>query len=477
MPHRLPLSALDSIIQIATSVFPKPVGAYRMMESSALKGKRCGMILDRRNLVNQTSARLDRYRIPHGIQMVDSTRYRPSEPIQICSAQTLERRGSALYDVLFIDECHQTREATKQFLEAHPHIITIGLSATPLTKGLGKTYGAVVCPITTNQLVDGKLLVMPRIFCATEINMDGAKKVGGEWSSEEIGKRGIKITGDIISTWNEKTRQEFGGPVKTIVHCASVDHGADIAERFRAVGHNFVALSYRDDEDFKLEVYQEFAKSDSKITGIIAVDLLTKGFDVPDVKCSIMARPFSKSVSSVIQQCGRVMRTADGKYHCILIDHAGNFIRHRDQIMDIFENGILTLDDGAEKPAKEKSLEEKEAATCPKCQTLWMGGDTCACCGYQRPRRSTVEEVDGKISEIELRRTQQAERQSWYGQLLHVEASKGYKRGWALHCYRDKFGCDPAALRAIPEPVQIKVQNWIKHRQIRHFSSVSNSKQ
>ena len=76
---------------------------------------------------------------------------------------------------------------------------------------------------------------------------------------------------------------------------------------------------------------------------------------VSAIKCAVMARPFSKSVSSVIQQVGRIMRTAPGKESAVLIDHAGNFLRHGDQIMQIFEDGIHALDDGAEKPAKEKT--------------------------------------------------------------------------------------------------------------------------
>jgi DNA repair protein RadD len=441
--------------------------AISMMSLSAEKGRRSAMILDRRNLVNQTSQRLDKYRIPHGVLMAQSGRMHGHEKIQICSAQTLEKRGASMADVLFVDEAHQIRTETKRFIERHPELFVVGLSASPLTKGLGKTFTRVVSPTTTNALVADNLLVMPTIYCAREIDMEGAKKVAGEWSADDVGERATKITGDIVATYLEKTQIHFGGPVKTLVHCASVAHGAELAQKFAAAGLNFVAISYKDDEDFKLAAYEEFAKADSKITGLIAVDMLTKGFDVPDVLCSIMARPFSKSVSSVIQQCGRVMRTAAGKIAAILIDHAGNFLRHGEQIFDIFENGIHELDDGAEKPAKEKTIKEKEACKCPKCQALWRGAtDTCSQCGYVRPSRSKVQQVSGTVEEFARSKIERAERQSFYSQLLGLAQDRGYADGWAAHKFKEKFDVFPNGLAKTPEPCGPKVASYVRSRQI-----------
>jgi DNA repair protein RadD len=436
--------------------------AISMMALAADKGNRSAMILDRRNLVNQTSQRLDKYKIDHGVMMAGSGRMRGYEKIQICSAQTLEKRGAqSNLQVLFIDEAHQTRTETKRFIANNPNLRVIGLSASPLTKGLGKVFTHVVSPISTNKLVADNLLIMPTIYCAREIDMDGAKKVAGEWASDEVGERATKISGDIIATWIEKTTHHFGGAVKTLVH------GAELAQKFADAGFNFVAISYKDDEDFKLAAYEEFSKPDSKITGLIAVDMLTKGFDVPDVLCSVMARPFSKSVSSVIQQCGRVMRTAEGKTHAILIDHAGNFIRHGDQIMAIFEDGIHELDDGAEKPAKEKTIKEKEACKCPKCSALWRGAtDTCGQCGYVRPSRSKVHQVAGTVEEFARAKIEKSEKQDFYSQLLGLEKARGYKPGWAAHKYKEKFETFPDGLKKKAEPCGPKVAAYVKSRTI-----------
>lgn len=456
------------IILYAPTGFGKTEVSIFMMDRAAEVGQRVAMLLDLRKLVQQTSARLDKYRVSHAVIMAGSKRMHMHQLIHICSIQTLEKRGvSGGYKYVFVDECHMMRKSFARYMDAHPDVIFIGLSATPITKGLRKLWQVVVCPTTTNKLIGRELLVMPTIYCAKEIDMDGAKKVAGEWTGDEVSSRAVKITGDVVTTYREKTDLHFGGPVKSLIFAASVAHAAELATQFAAVGLNFCAISYKDDDDFKADVHAEFEKADSSIIGLIAVDMLTKGFDVAAIKCAVMARPFSKSVASIIQQIGREMRTAPGKDAAILIDHAGNFLRHGDQIFDIFENGITELNDDAEKPAKEKTLKEKEACKCPKCQALWRGAtDTCSQCGYIRPSRSKVQQVAGTVEEFAAKSIARAERQDFYSQLLGLAQQRGYAEGWAAHKFKEKFESFPDGLKRTPTACGPKVAAYVKSRQI-----------
>ncbi len=204
--------------------------AIALMEAVAMKGNRCAMILDRRVLCDQTSQRMDRYGIDHGVMMAGHWRFRPYEKIQVCSAQTLERRESFPgLKVLIVDEAHQTRKQTVEFIKNNPGVMVVGLSATPLTKGLGKVYDNVISTVTTSDLVDLGRLVPLRVFVCKEIDMTGAKKVAGEWSQDDAAERGMKITGDIVTEWISKTHEVFGGPRKTVVFASGVEHGADLA--------------------------------------------------------------------------------------------------------------------------------------------------------------------------------------------------------------------------------------------------------
>lgn len=444
--------------------------AISLLEAANAKYNRSAMVLDRVILCNQTSERLDKYSIDHGVLQSGHWRYRPYERIQICSAQTLERRGS-LPDtkLLIVDEAHNTRAQTAEFIRKNSRIRVVGLSATPFTKGLGQIYTNVVSAVTTDELVQQGKLTPLRVCVGKEIDMTGAKKVAGEWSGKEAGERGIKITGDIVAEWVKKTHEYFGGPRKTIVFAAGVEHAADLARQFNEAGYNFVSLSYRDDDEFKAEAIRDFSRPDTSIHGLIATDILTKGFDVPDVMIGVSARPFSKSLASHIQQLGRVMRTAPGKEFALWLCHSGNYLGFQEAWEDVYYNGVQEIDEGKEKPRKEVTPAEKERATCPKCGTVWSGrSDTCMACGFVRVRFSEVLTVPGELQELDGgKNTADRElKQQWFGQLRTIAKERGYSDGWAAHKYREKFTVWPRGLEPVDIPVSPEVARWVKSRQI-----------
>ena len=226
--------------------------------------------------------------------------------------------------------------------------------------------------------------------------------------------------------------------------CAGVAHGADLARKFADAGYNFVSLSYRDDDAFKKDAIAEFAKPQSSIHGLIATDILTKGFDVPDVMIGVSARPFAKSLSSHIQQMGRVMLSFPGKQFAVWLDHSGNYLRFQEDWEDIYANGVHELDDRREKVKREPTKEQKEAAKCPRCGHLWShSADACPSCGHVRQRRSMVIAVPGEMTELGTAGEIAEQRRQWYGQLIHICQERGYKPGWAAQKYKSKFGSWP----------------------------------
>jgi superfamily II DNA or RNA helicase len=443
--------------------------AIALLEATKKKGNRAAMILDRIILCDQTSQRLERYKIEHGVLQSGHWRYRPYENIQVCSAQTIEKRGSFPgLTLMIVDECHAMRSQTIEFIKNNPDIRVIGLTATPFTKGLGSVYKNVVSTVTTEQLVNQKVLVPLRVFIAKEIDMTGAKKVAGEWSQAETTKRGMQITGDVVAEWIKKTHEIFGGPKKTIVFCSGVEHGADLAKKFAEQGYNFVAISYRDDDQFKRDVIEDFSKPDTEIHGLIATDILTKGFDVPDVLIGVSARPFSKSLSSHIQQMGRVMRGAPGKEFGVWLDHSGNYLRFREEWEDVYFNGVDKLDDGKEKTKKEKTDKEKEAAKCPACGALWpTGSDTCSHCGHVRQRRSMVESVPGEMQELSPQSRE--DKQRWWSMCQWKIANSGWSKSRALATYRNKFGVWPKGLVDTPMMPDLTFEKKVKADLIRYL--------
>lgn len=394
--------------------FGKSVVACAFIEAAVAKGKRVWFGVDRQILVNDMSAKLFSFGIDHGVVMSGHPNWRPHLPVQVVSFQTLEKRGWADdIDLLIVDEAHANMRASLlDFVKRSTRTKILALTATPFHPGMAAIYEFVVNPTTTNKQIDEGFLVPLRIYACVEADMTGAKVVAGEWSDDEVQSRGTKIVGDIVSTWHAKTLEHFGKPEKTIVFSANVAHGEEIVKSFSECGFNFRQISYKDtDPDARDELIREFRKPDSAIHGLVSCGVLTRGFDVTDVKIGVMARPLRKSFSEFIQQVGRIQRAHPGKSYGLLLDHAGNVGRFGEEMGELFESGVTDLKNApdAKPPRKDKTAEEKKQAFCPVCSLQWrMGAMACLGCGHRRQNLSMVETVPGIAREVFIGKTKMA---------------------------------------------------------------------
>lgn len=393
-------------ILVAPTGAGKTVIGAKTVQDAYAKGTRVIFGVDRVSIVDQTSAMFDKYGIPHGVIQANHWRARPHERIQVATWQTLEKRSiDPEVKLLIVDECHTVRDSVTKMIESRPDLMVVGLTATPFTKGLGKLYTNLVNVTTTNKLIDERFLCPLKVYIAAAPDMTGAKVVGGEWVAKEAAKRGTAIIGDIVQGWIEKTRLHFGGPVKTIVFSADVDHGEELCRQFQAAGFNFQQISYKDaNEERRKALVDEFRRPDSSIVGLVSCEALAKGFDVPDILCGIAARPYRKSLSGHIQMLGRAMRSAPGKEFALWLDHAGNYARFKDDVDDYFENGIQSLNDADLDSKVRKDPDETEAddIRCAECGfVLPPRAKACPACGHERVRKSIREAEPGQLVELE----------------------------------------------------------------------------
>lgn len=384
------------IMVSAACGFGKTELATAILAATKANGRRGIFVADRIALVTQTGERFDKYGLDHGIVMADHWRYRPSEPVQIASVQTVQRRGWPAANLLVVDEAHVLAGAVKAKL-SQADCYAIGLSATAVTKGLGKFFDTVVNAPTTNELIRNGRLVPVRIFACAEPDMEGVKVNGlGEWDEKETEKRALQVVGDVVQEY-----LKHGQGKKFIGFAASIDHATELQRQFLSAGINVATYTANDKPEDRSEVVQEFRKPDSSIRGIFSVEALTRGFDVAEVEVLIMARPLRKALAVFVQMLGRVMRTAPGKDSALLLDHSGNSARFWHQWNDLFENGVQALDDG--KPKKEKKKPEKtevEPVKCPQCRALHAPMSYCPSCGFEYPKRVTVQHVPGTLKEL-----------------------------------------------------------------------------
>jgi hypothetical protein len=171
--------------------------------------------------------------------------------------------------------------------------------------------------------------------------------------------------------------------------------------QFLAAGINVAGYTYKDSEEDRADVTAEFRKPTSTIRGLVTVTAASRGFDIPDVSCVIMARPLRKSLAEHIQLFGRGLRIAEGKSDCLVLDHAGNMARFWQACESFFDDGIMELDDGKPKPKKEPpKKEELEPAKCPTCRTVHKPAPHCPVCGHEYPRKAAVQHVPGTLKEL-----------------------------------------------------------------------------
>jgi DNA repair protein RadD len=105
----------------------------------------------------------------------------------------------------------------------------------------------------------------------------------------------------------------------------SVRHSQLVAEAFTAAGY---AARHVDGETPAAERESTInALHDGKLDLVTNVALFTEGLDVPLLGVVIILHP-TQSLTLHLQMLGRVTRTAPGKRRGLILDHAGNSLRH-----------------------------------------------------------------------------------------------------------------------------------------------------
>ena len=376
----------------------KTVLASALMEMVREKGNRASFVVDRLSLIQQTSDTFDRYGLHHGVIQGGHERWAPALPIQLCSVQTLGRRRWPETSVDVFDEAHVLHKTHKERMNQRESIV-IGLTATPFTKGLGKWFDVVINVTTTRALIEQGWLSPYRIFSCAEPDMAGVTvKSTGEWDEKEASGKALEVVGDVVAEYIK-----HGENRKFICSAVDTAHVEELQRQFLAAGINAATYTYKDKDEDRAETTLEFRKPDSAIRGLITVTAASRGFDVPDVSCVIMARPLRKSLAEHIQLFGRGLRISPEtqKQNCIVLDHSGNCARFFEECESFFDAGAAELDDGKkrEKP-KPKKKEELEPVKCPQCRALHKPMPACPCCGHEYPARVAVQHVPGTLKEL-----------------------------------------------------------------------------
>jgi superfamily II DNA or RNA helicase len=384
-----------------------------------------------------------------------------TQPVQVCSLQTLSRRGCPDTDVVIVDECHLRFKVLSEWMAKRPKTTFVGLSATPWARGMAEDWQDLVVPVRMQELIDREFLSPFRVYAPSHPDLSGVKTLAGDYHegqlAEVMGEK--RLVADIVETWLKLARWQ-----PTLVFAVDRAHAKKLQAEFASAG---VPMGYCDANTDRIEravLFGQMARGE--IAGICNVGTLTTGVDA-DVRCVVLARP-TKSEMLHVQIIGRALRTAPGKSEALILDHADNHAR-LGFVTDIHHDRLLS---GKDKPPQtRKEQGEAMPKECPSCGTLKAPKvRECPSCGFTPTRQSDIETEDGELEEItkspaKPKATMEEKQKFWsMACWLDDERMKGGKLAKAL--YKSKYGVWPRGLSDRPTQPDVWFMSYEKSRRI-----------
>lgn len=444
----------------------KTIIAASIIRMAREKGSKVIFCVPMLSLIDQTVKRFQE----HGIWDIgviqgfhEMTDWR--QPVQVCSIQTLMRRQLPEADLVIVDECHVMFKFLGEWAnyESWKNIPFVGLSATPWQKGMGKIWDDLIIATTTQQLIDLGHLSDFKVFAPAHPDLSGVKTVAGDYDIKGLGEAMDKgaLVADIVTTWLEQAENR-----PTVCFAVNRVHAKNIQKQFEAAGIKTAYMDAYTKIDERNEIVRDFEAGNVKV--ICNVGVLTTGFD-SDVRCIVLARP-TKSEILYVQMIGRGLRTAEGKDHCLVLDHSDTTLR-LGFVTDIHHT---ELDDGS-KRSNRKEKTTPLPKECSKCSFLKPPKTRqCPNCGFVAEAVSRVETMNGELYELTREKTLKPkdwtieQKQAFYSELLCYAHLRGYKRGWAYHAYKQRMGVGPANVLHEKPSLHLseKTEAWIRHYHI-----------
>lgn len=442
-------------------------------------GRHVLVLVHRRELLIQAQRRLYAACVDAGIVAAGHTA-RPSVLVQIAMVQTLHARAvrsSTMSlpkaDVIVVDEAHHVVAGTwAKIIAAYPDAVVLGYTATPIrgdNRGLGGMFGHLVQGPSIPALVAAGYLVGTRVFAPYVPDLQGVKVTAGDYNERQLADRlnRAELVGDLVVHW----RRHANGQC-TVVFAITRAHGIAIRDVFLRDGALAEYLDGTTPTEERDAILARLTSGQTEI--VVNVGVLTEGWDLPGLRCIILARP-TKSLGLFLQIIGRGLRPAPGKEYCTILDHSGSSLKHGLVDVDPIP-WSLAPDRGIDRDfssSKGDGTTGRKLVTCPECTAIFWSGSPCGVCGWRpRPKPKAIPVREGDLAELDRDRMTrrldptEAERAAWHGMLATIAAERGYAPGWVAHKFRDKFKTWPPRRPPVPLDPTPEVRSWVRSRAI-----------
>lgn len=361
-----------------------------------------------------------------GVYSASLKRRDTEHPVIVAGIQSVYKKACELgrFDLILVDEAHTIPDEGegmyRRFLAeakvVNPSVRVIGFTATPYRMKTGyicepeNILNQICYEIGVKQLIDdGFLCRLISKAGAVEADIRGVHIKAGEFAADELEAAmnteplvRAAVSEIIECSWNRQA---------VIIFASGVSHGKHIVEVLQARGQTAEAVFGETKTKERDAILGRFQVGE--IRHLVNVSVLTTGFDSPRIDCVALVRP-TMSPGLFYQMLGRGLRLNPGKESCLVLDFAGNILRHG-PIDAIKINKKRQSDEPGDAPVKK----------CPACLGLVPAAATsCEYCGFvfpprelkHEPKASAAAPLTGQVK-TEVKR------------VLEVRYFKHFKRG------------------------------------------------
>jgi len=307
-------------------------------------------------------------------------------PIIVAGIQSVYKRACDLgsFDLVMVDEAHMIppdgdgmyRSLLADMQVINPPVRVIGLTATPFRMKSGMIcapenfLNSICYEVGVKELIrDGYLCKLVTKSGRQKADTSGLHVRAGEFIASET--EALMDQDELVAAACSEIVEYTKDRRSCLVFASGVKHGHHLAESLRARTRGDVGEVYGNTLSFERDrTLADFRAG--KLKYLVNVNVLTTGFDAPNIDCVALVRP-TMSPGLYYQMVGRGFRLHPDKDDCLVLDFGGNVLRHGpvDQIK------VQPVQEGnGEAPAKE----------CPQCHSVIAAGyATCPDCGYEFP--------------------------------------------------------------------------------------------
>lgn len=301
------------------------------------------VIVDRKELLEQNRAALTRVMpvIQAGICCGTLQQHDWDAQILFATIQTVRRNPALLghRDILIVDEAHKVppkvQSGYRQVIAAlgaiNAALKLIGLTATPFRMDQGHLIGGPSSPFDTlvySMGVEAAIregIIVPPITPSVDDRDSAGATVPVRIKGADPFLELSAATKDRLARCLSDAIDRAMKRRSWLFFSSSVTQARFAMEFLKAQGIPAGWVTGKTPKRERDAILAAFKRGD--LRALVNVDVLTTGFDVPEVDAVILLRR-TASRSLYLQIVGRGLRPAEGKKDCLILDYAGNARRH-----------------------------------------------------------------------------------------------------------------------------------------------------